>query len=117
MHGNTGKMDVSQSNRTYSSRLGSRDGAVIKTVWLKQIFPGGYDAQRAAWSSATLQKWDIVDDHAKTDLQSAALENKIADKFVVSKSGNRYSTKVGSRNGACISSLTVHQEIYADAVI
>ncbi len=116
MHGSVGPLEVNAENRTYAAVIGSRNGGVICRVLLKQTFPGGYDATRSAWSSATLLKQDVVEDQLLARIYTQKLENKIAGTFEVNQACNRYASRLGSRTGACISSATLRYTVFEDAV-
>lgn len=108
------KVIVGKSARTYSAILGSRTGMVIRSVIARQRREGSYDGARAAWTSATLRFWDIVDGQMGENAHPMRLENKIASQQPVKKASFLYSTKFGSRNGAVVSSVTAKRILESD---
>ncbi len=117
MHGSTGKFGIGQAARTYAAVFSSRDGGVMIGVWLKQRFPGGYDAQRSNWSSAILRKYDILEDVLQTDVETLNFQNKISATYGIGKSANRYAAQIGSRNGGCVSQATLRFKLFEDAIV
>lgn len=103
------KVEVNASGRTYATRLGSRTGAILRSVIARQNIGAMCDGERAPWSSATVEFVDITDGLYGTSSHPVRLENKIATQRDVNKASFLYSVRISSKNGAVISSVTAAQ--------